>query len=186
MLSAFEGLETSMMKYRSSSYTIALCALLTALGVAVMLASGLIPILTYCSPLIASLFLIPVLREYGKSYSWLTWAATAILSAILCADKEAAFFYIFLGYYPILRPFFSSRGRSLWAAKLLYFAAALFAMYTLILLVLGMDIGVEGKWLMITLYITLLAVMLLYDFALRKISILYERRLREWLFKRSS
>ena len=45
------------------AYSVALCALLSALGVAVMLAAGLLPVLTYCSPLVASLFLIPVLRE---------------------------------------------------------------------------------------------------------------------------
>ena len=54
------------MKSKKGAHAIALCALLAALGVAVMLAAGLVPILTYCAPLVASLFLIPVLREYGK------------------------------------------------------------------------------------------------------------------------
>ena len=31
-----------------------------------MMAEGLIPILTHCSPLIASLFPIPIPREFGK------------------------------------------------------------------------------------------------------------------------
>ena len=88
-----------------------------------MMAAGLIPVLTYCSPLIASLFLIPILREFGKGRAWMTWAVTAALSAILCADKEAAFFYIFLGFYPILKPSFDKLGKPGWIAKLLYFAA---------------------------------------------------------------
>ena len=173
------------MKHRESAYAIALCALLAALGVAVMLAAGLIPILTYCSPLIASLFLIPILREYGKGRAWLTWAATALLSGILCADKEAAFFYIFLGFYPILKTFFDRTGRFRgFAAKLLFFAVSLLAMYSLILFVLGLDIEVEGKTFMLVFYIFLVAVMLIFDVVLQRMTLLYEKRIRQRLIKK--
>lgn len=172
------------MKHRESTYAIALCALLAALGVAVMLAAGLIPILTYCSPLMASLFLIPVLREFGKGRAWITWALTALLSGILCADKEAAFFYIFLGNYPILKASFDRVGRFCGlTVKLVYFAVALLAMYSLILFVLGMDIEVEGKKFMLWLYLALVSVMLIFDVVLRKMTALYERRVRTQFFK---
>ena len=166
-----------------SAYTVALCALFAALGVAVMMAAGLIPILTYCSPLIASLFLIPILREFGKGQAWMTWGVTAALSGILCADKEAAFFYIFLGCYPILKPYFDKLGKPGWLAKLLYFAAALAAMYGLILFVFGLDIEIEGTGFMVALYIALVAVMLLFDFVLKRMTLLYERRIRPVIFK---
>ena len=173
------------MKHRESAYAIALCALLAALGVAVMLAAGLIPILTYCSPLIASLFLIPILREYGKGHAWLTWAATALLSGILCADKEAAFFYIFFGFYPILKPFFDRIGRLRgFAAKLLFFAVTLLAMYSLILFVLGLDLEVEGKAFMLVFYIVLVAVMLVFDVVFQRMTLLYEKRIRQRLIKK--
>ena len=165
------------------AYTVALCALFAALGAAVMMAAGLIPVLTYCSPLIASLFLIPILREFGKGRAWMTWAVTAALSAILCADKEAAFFYIFLGYYPILKPAFDKLGRVGWIAKLLYFAAALAVMYSLILFVLRLDIEIEGVGFMIALYAALAVVMLLFDYVLRRIVLLYDARIRKYLTK---
>lgn len=165
------------------AYTVALCALLSALGAAVMLAAGLIPVLTYCSPLIASLFLIPVLREFGKGRAWMTWAVTAVLSGILCADKEAVFFYFFLGYYPILKPAFDKLGKAGWLVKLLYFAAALAVMYGLILFVLGLDIDIEGPGFMAALYIALTAIMLLFDFVLRRMTLLYERRIRSRLIR---
>ena len=165
------------------AYSIALCALFAALGAVVMMAAGLIPVLTYCSPLIASLFLIPILREFGKSRAWMTWAVTAALSAILCADKEAAFFYIFLGFYPILKPYFDRRGKPGWIAKLLYFAAALAVMYSLILFVFGLDIEIEGTGFMVALYIALVAVMLLFDFVLKRMTLIYERRIRPEIFK---
>ncbi len=165
------------------AHSLALCSLIAALGVVVMLAAGLIPILTYCSPMIASLFLIPVLRELGKGRAWMTWAATAVLAAILCADKEAVFFYVFLGCYPILKPGFDKLGRAAWLVKLLYFAAALAVMYGLILFVLGLDIGIEGTGFMAALYAALVAVMLLFDFVIRRMTLLYDRRLRKLLFK---
>ena len=164
-----------------SAYTVALCALFAALGAAVMMAAGLIPVLTYCSPLIASLFLIPILREFGKGRAWMTWAVTAALSAILCADKEAAFFYIFLGFYPILKPSFDRLGKPGWIVKLLYFAAALAAMYGLILFVLRLDVEIEGTGFMVALYITLAAVMLLFDFVLQRLTFLYDARIRKYL-----
>ena len=165
------------------AYSIALCALFAALGAVVMMAAGLIPVLTYCSPLIASLFLIPILREFGKSRAWMTWAVTAALSAILCADKEAAFFYIFLGFYPILKLSFDRLGKPGWIAKLLYFAAALAVMYSLILFVFGLDIEIEGTGFMVALYIALVAVMLLFDFVLKRMTLIYERRIRPEIFK---
>lgn len=174
------------MKNRESTRAVAVCALLAALGVAVMLAAGLLPVLTYCSPLVASLFLIPAAREYGKGGAWMTWAVTALLSGILCADKEAAFFYIFLGCYQILKPSFDRAGRIRGpAVKLLFFAAALFAMYFLILSVLGMDIAVEGKGFTLLLGAALAAVMLIFDAVLRRVTALYER-IRTLAFKRTN
>ena len=148
-----------------------------------MMAAGLIPVLTYCSPLIASLFLIPILREFGKGRAWMTWAVTAALSGILCADKEAAFFYIFLSFYPILKPSFDKLGKLGWIAKLLYFASALAVMYGLILYVFGLDIEIEGTGFMVALYIALVAVMLLFDFVLKRMTLIYDRRIRPVIFK---
>ena len=67
--------------------------------------------------------------------------------------------------------------------KLVFFAVALLAMYSLILFVLGLDIEVEGTGNMIALCFALLAVMLLFDVALHRITLLYERRLRTRLTK---
>jgi hypothetical protein len=167
------------------AYRVALCSLIAALGTAVMLASGLVPILTYCSPLLASLFLIPLLAEFGAGGAWMAWGVTAVLALLLCTDKEAAFFYVFLGFYPILKPGFERFGRLgvLW--KLLFFAAALAAMYGLILFVFRMDVGIVGRGWMAALYLVLTAVMLLFDFVIDRMSLLYERRLRPALFRNS-
>ena len=169
---------------KNSAYPIALCSLLAALGVAVMLAAGLIPVLTYCSPLIAMIFLIPVLDEFGKGRAWMTWAVTAALSLMLCADKEAAFFYLFLGYYPIIKPFFDRLGKVAGRlAKLAFFALAFAVMYGLILFVLGLDIDIEGPGFMAVIYVCLIGVMMLTDVTLGRMAIVYQRRLRKYLHR---
>jgi len=169
---------------RDTAYSVALCGLFAALGAAVMLAAGLIPILTYCLPLAASLFLIPVLYEFGKGRAWMTWIVTAALAAILCGDKEAAFFYAFLGYYPIVKPTFDKLGRVGFAVKLLFFAAVVTGMYALIVFVLGLDVEIERNGFLAALCAALTAVMLLFDYALRRMFLLYVKRIRPAVFKK--
>jgi len=175
---------------KGQAYTVAFCSLMAALGAALMLTGGLIPVMTYCSPLLAGVLLIPVLREFGKKWAWLVWLVTALLSMILSADKEAAFFYLFLGYYPILKLSFDRIKPKPLAllCKLLFFAAAVGAMYALIYYVFQLDIGLEeleelGKFAGAAFYVMLVVCMLIYDYALRNLAILYEYRLRPRLMK---
>ena len=176
---------------RKQSYTIAFCALMAALGAALMAAGGLIPVATYCSPLLASLLLLPVLVEFGRREAWMVWAVTAALSLILSADKEAGSMYLFLGWYPILKPGFDRlRPRLLgWAAKAAVFALAFAAMYALLCLVFRVDQVVEdlqGVSLAVNLlfYLILLVVMLLFDFILGRMLPLYVYRLRPRLLRK--
>ena len=169
----------------SPAQVIALCAVMAALGAAVMLTGGLIPILTYCSPLAAGLLLIPVIHEYGSGRAWMTWGVTALLALILCADKEAAFFYLFLGYYPIIKKVqdrVPQRALRL-LLKLVLFAAALALMYGLLYFVLGLDsfvndLNAAGTVLNIAVYLGLVAAMMVFDMAIGNIAKLYVRRLR--------
>jgi len=170
---------------RKLTHAMAFCSLMAALGAALMTTGGMIPVLTYCSPLLAGVLLIPVLREYGEKWAWLTWLVTALLSLILSVDKEAALFYCFLGCYPILRRCFNRVRPKMLSRplKLLYILAALAGLYALILLVLGLDIGMEdleslGQYTAASGFLMLTVTMLLYDRVLTNLEILYERRLR--------
>ena len=69
-----------------------------------MLTGGLVPIATYCAPMLSGVLLLPILLEYGrKDRVDGVYLATALIVLTLGVDKEAAFFYIFLGYYPIIK-----------------------------------------------------------------------------------
>ena len=86
-----------------SSITAAMCGMAVGLSVVIMLMGGLIPAAVYIVPLLCGLVLLPISIEFGKPVAWATFAATAILAMILDFDKEAAFFYLFIGYYPIVK-----------------------------------------------------------------------------------
>ena len=179
-----------MRQKKGRAYTVAFCSLMAALGTVLMLTGGLVPVMTYCSPLLAGVLLIPVMREHGNKWAWLVWLVTAALSMILSADKEAAFFYFFLGCYPILKRSFDKVKPKLLGLflKLLYFAAAVGVMYGLIYYVFRLDIGLEeleelGRLAGIAFYGMLVVCMLVYDYALRNLAVLYEYRLRPKLLR---
>ena len=164
------------------AYVLALCALMTALGTALILASGLIPLMTFSAPFLATLVLVPIIAELGRKYGWMTWFATAVLSVILCVDKEAAFFYLFFGYYPIIKPYFDRiHPKALRIlVKTLYAAGAIFAMYWLLLFVIKTDVdfSLEQKGLVILLFALMIAVFLDFDKGILAMEGVYHERIR--------
>ncbi|MCR5808204.1 MAG: hypothetical protein K6G56_01430 [Clostridiales bacterium] len=181
-------MENNESKKRKGVLSLTFCAIMAALGVGIILVGGLIGVATYAAPLIASMCLIPVIYEFGSGRAWLAWLATALLAALLSADKEAAAFYVFLGYYPIIRPVFNRiRPRALrLLVKFLYFAAVILAMYALLCFVVKLDavlyeIYSEAAWVNVLLFFALVAVMLLYDAAVRAAEVVYLKRIRDKL-----
>ena len=119
---------------RKQSGKIAFCGMMVALSVALTLTGGLIPIATYCAPMISGVLLLSILLEYGKKTAWMGYLATALIVLILGIDKEAAFFYIFLGYYPIIKWSIDKLHQKPMRVilKLLLFNGAVVAMYAVL------------------------------------------------------
>ena len=167
------------------SWAVAFCALMAALGAVIMTAGGLIPIATYCSPMLASVLLLPVMSELGNPRAWMTWAVTAALALLLSVDREAAFLYLFLGYYPILRPGLNAvRSAPLrFLLKLLYFSLSIAAMYALLLWVFQLssllaDFSDFTLWMSIGFFAGLVAAMMVFDTALARLQLYWLLRLR--------
>lgn len=172
-------------KNHATAFRLSLSALMAALGTVLMLSSNLIPVLTYVAPMLASLTLIPILSEFGKKYAWMTWAVTALLALLLCADREAAFFYLFIGWDPILKPALdriSSRVTRI-LAKLALFTLVFVLLFVLLTFVMGLEDMKSEMLLSIVVYAMLVATMLLYDRVYERMALIYERRLRNRLFR---
>lgn len=124
-------------KRRTPASRIALGGVLAALAVVIMSLGGLIPVMTYVSPMLCALLLKIVLELCGVRIAWAWYGAVALLSALLSADKEAAAVFIFLGYYPIVKPKLD-RLRFPWLWKLVLFNVSVGVMYFLLLQLFGM------------------------------------------------
>ena len=169
-------------RYQSSK--VAFCGLMTALSVTLMLAGGVIPVATYAVPMVAGVMLLPILLEYGKKAAWTAFAAVSLIVLLLGIDKEAAFFYIFLGYYPILNWDIERIQRKYLklAFKLLIFNLSIAVMYALLGVVLNMDAIVQefsqmGSALMAVFVLTLNLCLLLYDRLMLPLVYLYAARI---------
>lgn len=164
----------------------ALCGMMTALSVTVMLMGGVIPLATFCCPVLASLALVPVLLEAGKKWALSAYAAAAMLSLILSPDKESALLFAFLGYYPALKPALDKiKSRPLRAAaKLGIFNLAAAAMMLTIAFVLNMQAVVAeyaamGAAGLIAFVILANVTMLAYDRMILVLAIVYLRKFRK-------
>ena len=125
---------------KRASRDLALCGVLCALAVAIMAMGTIIPVATYCCPLLASMTIVPVLIICGEKLSWAMFAASAILSLLLAPDKEAAAIFLALGYYPIVKPKLDRKSKPRRIAwKLLLFNAAIIAVYGALLFVFRLD-----------------------------------------------
>ena len=125
-------------KRNTPASAIALGGVMAALAVVIMSLGGLIPVATYVSPMLCALLLQLVLKTCQERIAWAWYGAVALLSCLLSPDKEAAAVFVFLGYYPIVKPKLDSR-RAKWLWKGLLFNISVAVMYFLLLKVLGMD-----------------------------------------------
>lgn len=117
---------------------IALGGVLAAVAVVVMCLGGMIALATYVCPMLCVILTFFVLHLCGKRIAWAWYGAVAIISLLLCPDKEAAAIYLVLGYYPIIKSGLDkSRLMLLW--KLLIFNAAILLVYSVLLQFMGMS-----------------------------------------------
>ena len=116
----------------------ALGGIFAALAVTLMSMGGLIPVATFVCPMFCMILLRLVNQLCGRRTGWAWYGAVAILSVLLGPDKEAAAVFVFLGYYPILKPGLDKmKAPVFW--KLLLFNAAIGVMYFLLIRLFGME-----------------------------------------------
>lgn len=115
----------------------ALGGIMAALAIVIMCMGGLIPVATFVCPMFAMILLTVVLGRCGSRVAWAWYGAVAILSLLLGPDKEAAAVFLFMGYYPIIKPKMDTLPLK-WLWKALFFNAVILVMYWLLLNVFGL------------------------------------------------
>lgn len=169
-----------------SSRKLALCGLLTALAVTLLLLGGIIPLATFCAPMLAMVVLLPVLEEFGHRAAATAWGAATILALLLVPDRETALVFVFFGWYPILRPRLNRLPGRLprLLAKLAVYGAVTVLLYGLVLRLMGLTADLlAGTRLMNGLLLVLGSITFLaLDRVLERLTVLWYRKLRKRFF----
>lgn len=171
---------------KKTSY-ITFCAVISALSVALMLASYF-PYLTYAIPALSGALIIMPLVEADKKYAFLTYLVSAVLVFIF-AEAEAKLMYItFFGYYPILKAVLEKiKSRFIeYTLKFICFNGAITVVYFGLASLFGIEadsFGEFGKWSVAVLYVLGNIAFILYDMCLTKLCGYYMYRLHEKIKK---
>ena len=172
-------------KARKQSMMIAFCGMAAGLSMVILLLGGVIPVATYAVPMLCGLLLLPILLEFGEKAAWATFFAVAALALMLDFDKEAAFFYLFIGYYPIVKWRLDKlKPKALRiAAKIALFTVSMVVMYSLLQLLFPVlavlkDFEEMGVLLSVLFLAAYVLCMMLYDWLLIYYVMLYGNRIR--------
>lgn len=167
---------------QSQSRKAALCGVMAALSVVILCLGGLVPLATFACPMLAMLCLIPPVCEYGQGTALLLYGAAAILGLLLCPDKEIAFLYAFLGWYPAVRTRLDCIPRAVrWLVKCGLFSASMLVMYALLLRLFHLEAVAEEfaeYSLAMTAALLVLgnAVFLIFDQVLARMTRVYQQK----------
>lgn len=83
---------------------IAVSALLSAVCVVLMGIGSIVEVIDLSLATLASISVIFAVIEFGGMYPWLMYFVTSVLSLLILPNKfPAVAFFLFLGYYPILK-----------------------------------------------------------------------------------
>ena len=111
---------------------------MAALATVIMSLGGLIPVATFTCPMFCMLLLAFVTRMCGRRIGWAWYGAVSVLSLLLGPDKEAAAVFVFLGFYPIVKPKLDRMKLGL-LLKAVLFNGLILVMYALLIRLFGMN-----------------------------------------------
>lgn len=162
------------------SRRMALCGVLCALAASLLTLGGVIPIATFCAPVLAMAALLPVLEEYGPRAAGTAWIAVSLLALVLDPDREAALVYLCFGWYPILRPKLaklpSRPARAV--VRIAVCTGVCLLLYGVVWRALGLPEAPAAGGFEMSLLALANATFLILDRALERLTALWRRRLR--------
>ncbi|MCH5300841.1 MAG: hypothetical protein J1E56_05920 [Ruminococcus sp.] len=88
------------------AYKVALCGVLSALSLVLMMFTTVIPVGTYALPVMAGILLVSVVIEFNAKWALAVFFTVSVLSFLLSGDKEAVLYFImFFGFYPVVKSY---------------------------------------------------------------------------------
>jgi len=117
----------------------ALCGMMAALSVVLMIVGAALELGMYASPVLAGLCLASVRQEAGVKFQIITWLSVSLISFMLVNNIEQNLMYFgVFGCYPILRPWLQDRPRGLrMLLKGAFFNGVVIGLEALVMLVLA-------------------------------------------------
>ena len=78
------------------SWCVALCGVLGALSIALMLLGAAIPLAAFIAPAVGGLLVLLACEECGRLMAWTMYAAVSLLGVLFVPDKEVALVFLLL------------------------------------------------------------------------------------------
>lgn len=160
---------------------LAMCAMFSALGVVLLWLGSAIEVVDISMAVIASVFVIFAVIEYGGGAPWAIFAVTGILSAVLLPNKlPAAMYILFFGFYPIIKEKIEKLRSKVWQWTLKEIVFNVCLILLMLIAKLLIYNGVEGLLVFAAVFFILAnGTFVIYDIALTRLISLYLFRLRK-------
>jgi hypothetical protein len=162
---------------RCRTKRLAICAMLSSLGVVILYVGALLEVLELCVVALAALLIVPIVIEYGRGYPWGVYLATAVLALLLLPQKMPGVIYLLFGCYPIAKAYLERLPR--WVCLLL--KQVIFVVIEIVMVMASNAIlGAQDMplWYNATLLVLGFITLHLFDIALTKLITLYLRKYR--------
>lgn len=176
---------------KSNTMKIALCGVLGALAVTILMMGFLFPFATYVCPAMAACLLLIIVYEYGVKTGLTLYAAISCLGLMLVPDQELVFMFIFVfGLYSVIKmPLDRKLGKKTrLIAKFAYINISLIISYGILLFIFPVaalvnefrDYGAPFMALLVAMF---WLVFFMYDKASESVLIIYIRKFRKMFFR---
>ncbi len=163
----------------------AVCGLMTALSVVLMMLTTIIPVFMYVLPIVTGILVLFIEEISNKKWALGVYFSTSFLSLLLLTDKEAALTYtLFFGFYPLIKDVLEKLPKSIASIlKILLFNLSVIAIGAISFCVFGVS-GDEytefGKYTIPILLVMANIVFILYDVSLTRNRFLLKRITEEF------
>lgn len=172
---------------KNKTSKISLCAIVSALAVALMLVSRLFTVADYSITALCGLLMGVIVIECGTKWALASYVATALLAVLIAPGECSILFVAFFGYYPVVKVLLDKMQLVLgWILKLALFNAVIVSLLYLVeLLAVPLDdIEFLNPVLSIVLVLVLSnIVFVLYDILFGRLMLMYMNKIHSRIYK---